>query len=578
MIRPGLLLIACMAIAWTARAQSPQLPAGGGLPSAGQTHGWVVLPGLDDGQTLVHLPPRGSDPGAGTPGGETGIARIAARLTEAPDAITVVGERAYLIFAPKKPASDAPANDAHPVRAVLSIAAYPTGLPGFWRYDPPSRLRSHRALDHEGDLLGLAPTPRGPMALLAPSEPGARLELLVLIDGAWTPVALPLAAGMTDHRARLLAWGDGVAMLVVQGRSVELWIGSISTQWIDEPPENPADPDNEQDADEPPDEPISRHQLLVAWHRQPTAMPSTMLDAIDGPGQILEMLGELVVVERDASTLTLRTISEDQIMLLARVEGVGERFGVVPLRDSDRIALIWTDPTGRGSALQTVLVEVSAATGRELYHDQANFTGPISPGEFRALALAMAGLTMLVLVYLLRGGAGDDAILLPAGWSLIQPGRRLGAAAIDLLVAAALTGALLGISIFDALTLDPLAGDRLESWGLAVTLVVGMVVSILCEVAWGRTLGKWLVGARVTRQGERIRRPTPGGAVVRNACKWLLPPLSVLALWDPNGRHRGDVLARTLVVVPIEPMGDPTADDPASPHSAGEGRPDPDAD
>lgn len=556
----------CMAVCPAARAQ---LLAGcGSQPDAGQTHGWVVLPGLDDAFSLVHLPPRGADLADGITGAPAGSARIVAQLTRLPQAMAAIDGRVYLVFAPTEPDPDAPPGSAHPEREVLSMAAYPTGLAGLWSYVPSGRLRVHRALDRPGTLRGLAPSPAGPMALLEPD--GGGLLLAVLNTGAWDELALPEPVRSSSRHARLIDWAGQPAVLIARGDFVEVWRGTATRTWPD--PAGPATPTQadgpgstppgQPDALDPVDAPIQpvRPSIEITWTRQPTSVPASVLSQDDG--LIVAMLDTLIVSSRDGSDLVLTEHDGSKSLVLARIAGVGERFAAAPLRDADRLALVWTDPGDEPSVLHTRLVELSAATGRTIFRGDANFTGPISPGEFRVLALVMVGLTMLVLVYLLRGGPDDGAVELPEGWALAEPGRRLAGAMIDLLVAASITSWLLGVSLLGALTVDPLGSAGLASWGLGVTLVAGMVLATACEAIWSRTLGKWLVGARVTLQGPRVRRPGVWAALVRNGCKWLVPPLAVLGLWDPSGRHRGDVLASTLVVVPIDESDEPVPADP----------------
>ena len=43
---------------------------------------------------------------------------------------------------------------------------------------------------------------------------------------------------------------------------------------------------------------------------------------------------------------------------------------------------------------------------------------------------------------------------------------------------------------------------------------------------------------------------------MRNTVKWCLPPAASLALLEPTGRHRGDLLAGAVVVVRTEPDAD----------------------
>jgi hypothetical protein len=58
-----------------------------------------------------------------------------------------------------------------------------------------------------------------------------------------------------------------------------------------------------------------------------------------------------------------------------------------------------------------------------------------------------------------------------------------------------------------------------------------------------------------------IGRPTLVQALVRNAVRWLAPPLAALVLFDPNWRHPGDVLSRTVVLTAATPPEEASAED-----------------
>jgi hypothetical protein len=44
--------------------------------------------------------------------------------------------------------------------------------------------------------------------------------------------------------------------------------------------------------------------------------------------------------------------------------------------------------------------------------------------------------------------------------------------------------------------------------------------------------------------------------LIRNVVKWGLPPVAMVGMLDPVGRHRGDLLAMTAVVIEGEPDED----------------------
>jgi uncharacterized RDD family membrane protein YckC len=73
--------------------------------------------------------------------------------------------------------------------------------------------------------------------------------------------------------------------------------------------------------------------------------------------------------------------------------------------------------------------------------------------------------------------------------------------------------------------------------------------STLSELAWGRTVGKAMVGGRVIALSGGP--PRPKQVLVRNLFKALalaVPPLALLVLLNPNRQRLGDLVAGTVVV------------------------------
>ena len=78
---------------------------------------------------------------------------------------------------------------------------------------------------------------------------------------------------------------------------------------------------------------------------------------------------------------------------------------------------------------------------------------------------------------------------------------------------------------------------------------------------FGRSIGKMLNGLIVARVDKsaaglpagQFKPPAPMRALARNIIKWFVPPVSMLVLSDPSGRHRGDHLARCAVLCRAEP-------------------------
>src|SRR5262249_54375171 len=108
-----------------------------------------------------------------------------------------------------------------------------------------------------------------------------------------------------------------------------------------------------------------------------------------------------------------------------------------------------------------------------------------------------------------------------------------------------------------------LSGDLdLRPFGMALALTV-LHTSVM-EWLKGRSVGKFVMGLRVvdvrklegasagdgsgTREDVRAMRPALWQALVRNFVRWAAPMLAMFALLDQEGRHPGDLAARTLVI------------------------------
>ncbi|MEM7622637.1 MAG: RDD family protein, partial [Planctomycetota bacterium] len=170
--------------------------------------------------------------------------------------------------------------------------------------------------------------------------------------------------------------------------------------------------------------------------------------------------------------------------------------------------------------------------------------------------------------------ADAEVFVLPDGVALAGMGPRVAAAALDLVLAATVASMLLGIPI-SALFGPGLLLEPTRAWTLVpMVMLVGLAGGTMFDTVFGGTPGKLLTGCRVCGPGDPM---TPGTAapdapasetedgrirlrslgfsrsLVRNAVKWVLPPVALLVLFDRSGRHRGDVLARAAVVEPAIP-------------------------
>jgi len=572
------------------------MPGAGGPARAGWSHGWVVLPEpSEEGPGVVglwHLPPRGTTEG-GSVGATDGAIRRAKRLAAMPEAIVATAERVYLVFPPE-------GED----RRVLSLSAFPGHFPGTWVYVPGGRLRVHEPLPGTGQLAGLGISSRGVVALLdaVPSEAGpaeepgpraggdssdasqseprpepasqSKSRLLVLEDEAWRKIALPSwperAGAISTLRLLRDPSGPAVLGLAESGRAL---LATTDLSGADPEPK----PDPAADLDSPPESDTAGDGESTEKPPGPDIEPSAPSSPISPEWAITplpEALAEKVRESRFAGAFVWRdqpvvfhrtapgqieaiTSEGDRVIRIASVRGVEADFAVAELRDTDRAAVVWLEkldpPTGPG--VRVLVTEFSLITGQTVHEGEGVFATPISPAEFRMIALSLLGLMALVLVYVLRGVGEEAAVLVPEGWALAPGGARIIALAADAILAGGVCSIVLGIPVAEAFTVEALTTSRGGHWALPLTLGIGTAMSAVLEWLTGRTPGKLIAGIRVVRAQPNLAPPTLWAALVRNVCKWWLAPVAVLALADPNGRHRGDVQAHTVVVAPIRSGG-----------------------
>lgn len=531
-------------------ASPPSLHASGSLVTASasrwaqtsgalpESHGWVVVPGVR-GPLLLHIPPRGRVRGIdGTDlFARDGAVHHAAPLPRHPEALAAHGRRVYLLF----PADAAPGRQGR--REVMAFDVEPTALDGLWADKGGQGLRVIPSLPSGEPLAGAAADEQGLLVLLRGGE-GARLVLLR--SGAWLPVPLPPdlvddpgGESPAPPRIRLIAGGDGVSLLAEgAGPAISVWQG----RW----PEPPSA--TESAASEP----------GLEWTHSSTLQGDAGAALL--AGRVFWAVGRLWSASRDdAGAVHLIECDDRGERTLALIDGVGDVWGVVPLDQSGRAVVLWSSdprvgpPSPIGGSTRYTACEVSLRTGRVLYRGAATAPTPVSPRDIRWLAAGLLVLMVVVLAVVLRSEGDRGVATLPDGFALAPPGSRMLAGLIDAAVAVVIARAMLREEW--ERVLDPSLSSRtLAIWGLA--LAVGFAHAALGEWLAGRSIGKALAGIRVVRIGygpdpPPPRRPSLGAAIVRNGVRWLFAPYAAISVLDPAGRHRGDLIAKTAVVVPV---------------------------
>jgi hypothetical protein len=181
---------------------------------------------------------------------------------------------------------------------------------------------------------------------------------------------------------------------------------------------------------------------------------------------------------------------------------------------------------------------------------------PFRKPEYILLVVMLLEMSACALVFILKPDDGS-ALTLPEGYSLAPVFRRALAGAIDLSLM--LTVSRWFWDAYGPQVLGEGDGQLARSLAAAISTVLLLIVQgALLEAMLGRTIGKMLVGIEVVQlPGPRdavqeLRRPSLARTLVRNMVKWGLPPIGLLGLLDPEGRHRGDQFTRTLCVMRFE--------------------------
>lgn len=527
----------------------------------------VVRSENDAGAALLHLPPR-SAAGASVPVPDGTVRVIPPRLAEPPQLIAAWENRVYLVFPPENGAGSGRQ------RRVLSLGAFQGPLGDRWSYDHEAdgRLRPHPSLPGDRALLGVVGSERGLFAMLG--EPrstqlgseASGYELLLLSGSGWASLALPPGVPASGVPTQLVALVRGVGLLMTgSDGATGLWVGRFKDR-----------PDRGDQAAP------ANAGSSVDWAWRPLSfapLRGSQAGARPPAGRLLSISGQLVFADRAGDgRLTISSVSEDGVRELADLTGVPAEYAVAPLDGSGRVAVLWSEPEASADAATTKartaragnaeLREVSVLTGRVLYAGPALAGGPLSSQDFRFLALVMLGMMVIVLVFIVRPEAAAGEAVLPDDAALAEPSRRVVAAVIDFVPALLFTVRVFDMPASEMLTPAGLFGGA-GPWPILTLLGVGFLHCTIGEWLIGRSLGKLLTGCEVVdvRAGrppalaetgaaggrERERRPRLWQAAVRNGVKWAVPPVPVLGLGEPSRRHRGDVLARTAVVVRLVP-------------------------
>ncbi len=476
------------------------------------THAWAVYENSNNEIVLVHLPPRDGDLGARIPidpalPGELHAVRT---LNKFPDGLAAIGNRVYLVF-PTATVGE------RKIGRVYSGKAVPSPVGSVWGFTPSGRLDSEPAIQIEGELVDLVATSDSVWALIKADN---EYHLITLADSSWEAGVLPVVQSPVW---RISALGDRVvAVDLADDNNLQAYVlGEDHTTWT------------------------------THW----STLPSPM-----GDFEIIASLHGLFILDQDEhGSGRIQTWSNSGIFTIASGLDLPTNINFSALDSVNRLVGIAeqiqldTDISEASQSQPTVQVyEIDLADGSMVYVGEPVVSSPVSAAEMRFLMGMMVLIMVGVLVVVIMPDRAD-AMGIPDGFALADPGRRLMATMFDVFFVSFVMGLLFDVRVIEIITLSVIVRSDTSWLVIPAVLISGIVSMSLLEWLVGASPGKWLMGIRVVRGvGGPMSRIPLWAAIVRNMIKWLVPPVAALVLLDPERLHRGDRATRTLVVAPIE--------------------------
>lgn len=431
------------------------------------------------------------------------------RLPSAPDHMLAVDGQLYFFTSRDDPAA------GHDVFSLT--LAHNTTFDVYYTM-PRDRMELHSPL-LGGRLVGLTEHFGAPVALIMPTDgdassaeqpsdgPVAEPALLQLRTGKWEPLTLPESLDDSAPTRVGTVGSDARQLVLLQGSAdpsatCRVFIGSGSGNWDTH--------EAELDLDRVRALFRAGGQLAVVTHAETDNMlyvrylrQSGLIDvaAVDRPAGRWQMFG-------GQRSIHLVTTGEDglQVMPIDRITGV----------------------TGEAQ-----LLRVHETKGARVWF----------------VALLLAGSVSVALLIVLIRPVPKEPVTLPVGLELLPPIQRLMAVLIDVFPAAVITLLVTRCSLAELLQAPLITPQLIMSWQYLLMIGLTMAHTTISELAWGTTLGKSMLGARViSLSGDR---PRPGPCLLRAFGKvltMLVLPIAVFAVLNRNNQGVNDLLGQTLVV------------------------------
>lgn len=493
-VRAGVLLVALFACAGSAQVGSV-----GPAESGGPSHAWLTVVG-EDGLVMAHVPPRESV-GRGESG--AGLVRMVRSLRETPEAMAGLGDRVYAVFGPTQ--TEGGGGGAERIRRVLTLRSLPAGVSGLWTDAPSGVFDLAPSLPGSGRLVDLAVSSGSNGRLHAMLVGDGSISLLRLEDDAWAPVELPFEQAVDPADAALVSFGRGVLLAMREGGTSLGWTLGSDGVW--------------------------RRVRLMDWDRFWAA------DWRRGMGR------SVVVGTAEGGGTAVWTIGEDGAWRVGRVDAGSQGVPVV-LASTHRLVV-----TERRDGGAVHAAEMSLVTGRVLHDGPVRHRAAVSAGEFRLIVAMLLTVMVAALLVIVRP-TPHTAWTVPDGFVLGEPGRRVVATILDVVLMVWVVSPAFGVGVREVLTLQVLMIEG-HAWMVIPAVMLGGALAMgVWEGLLGFSPGKLVVGLRVYRaQAGAFRKLGVFWGLVRATMKWMVPPVAALGLLDREGRHRGDAAARAVVVM-----------------------------